>query len=93
MLSKPRAGRAPHVEFLPDPKTWFARIMARPAIRAAPFTPDIAIDASHLPGEIHGDPGDRLIISTSRSMRIPIVTRDSRIIDYGAAGHVDVVAC
>jgi PIN domain nuclease of toxin-antitoxin system len=93
MLSKPRSGRASGLEFLPDPKAWFARFMAGPGIKAAAFTSDAAIDASYLPGDIHGDPGDRLIISTSRSMQIPIVTRDSRIIAYAAAGHVQVIAC
>jgi PIN domain nuclease of toxin-antitoxin system len=93
MLSKPRGGREPHMQFLPDPKTWFARVMAGPAIREATLTFEIAIEASHLPGELHGDPGDRLIISTSRNMQIPILTRDSKIIDYAAAGHVDVIGC
>jgi PIN domain nuclease of toxin-antitoxin system len=93
MLGKARVGRAPLMQFLPDAKTWYSRVMASSAIKEAAFTPDIAIDASHLPGEIHGDPGDRLIISTSRHLRIPIVTRDSKILDYGAAGHVDVIAC
>jgi PIN domain nuclease of toxin-antitoxin system len=93
MLSRTRPGRGPAYAFLPDPKTWFSRVMAVPSIKPAPFTPDIAIDAFHLPGDIHGDPGDRLIVSTSRHLRIPIVTRDSKILEYGAAGHVDVIAC
>jgi PIN domain nuclease of toxin-antitoxin system len=93
MLGRPRASRMPSLEFMPDPKTWFARLMAGPGIKAAAFTSDIAVDASYLPGDIHGDPGDRLIISTARSMQIPIVTRDSRIIAYAAAGHVQVIAC
>lgn len=93
MLGRPRASRTPSLEFMPDPKTWFARLMAGPGIKTAAFTPDIAVDASYLPGEIHGDPGDRLIISTARSMQIPIVTRDSKIIAYAAAGHVQVIAC
>ena len=93
MLSRSRPGRGDGPKFLPDPKTWFARFMAGPAIREADFTPAIAIDASYLPGDIHGDPGDRLIIATSRHMQIPIVTRDSKIIAYAAAGHVDAIAC
>ena len=49
--ARPRSCAA---QFLPDPKAWFARVMAGPGIRPAPFTPDIAIDASHLPGDVHG---------------------------------------
>lgn len=93
MLSEPRSQCATAPIFLPDPKAWFARLMSGPGIKAAALTPDIAIDASYLPGDIHGDPGDRLLISTARHRQIPIVTRDSKIMAYAAAGHVDVIAC
>jgi PIN domain nuclease of toxin-antitoxin system len=93
MLARPRPGRGPSVQFAPDPKTWFARFAAGPGIRVADLTPSIAIDASWLPGVLHGDPGDRLIIATARHLRIPIVTRDSKIIAYAAAGHAEVIAC
>jgi PIN domain nuclease of toxin-antitoxin system len=93
MLSKPRPGGDPAVRFLPDPKTWFARFSAGPGIKEATFTPAIAIDASWLPGELHNDPGDRLIIATARALQCPIITRDSKIISYGETGHVEVIAC
>jgi PIN domain nuclease of toxin-antitoxin system len=32
--------------------------MAGPGIRPAQFTAEIAIDSSHLPDELHGDPTD-----------------------------------
>jgi PIN domain nuclease of toxin-antitoxin system len=93
LLSKPRAGRNLAVHFMPDPKTWFARVMAGPGLREAPLTPEIAIDASFLPGELHGDPADRLIVTSARHLGIPIVTRDLRIIAYGHDGHVQVIPC
>jgi PIN domain nuclease of toxin-antitoxin system len=93
LLAKPRSGRGASVQFKPDPKNWFARFAAGPGIRLADLTPNIAIDASWLPGDLHGDPGDRMIIATARHLRIPIVTRDSKIIAYAAAGHVEVIAC
>ena len=93
LLAKPRVRRDPALIFLPDPKTWFSLFLAGPGIKLAAFTPDIAIDASWLPGELHGDPGDRMIIATARHLRIPVVTRDRKMIAYGAAGHVEVVAC
>ena len=93
MLSKPRPGRAEVVRFLPDPVAWFARFMAGAGIKPAAFTPDIAIAASWLPGELHGDPADRLLIATARHLGLPIVTRDRKIIAYAAAGEVSVIAC
>jgi PIN domain nuclease of toxin-antitoxin system len=91
MLSRPRAGRA--IQFLPDPTTWFNRVMAAPAVRAAAFTGEIAIAASLLPEPLHGDPADRLLIATARHLRMPIVTRDAKIIAYGSSGHVSVISC
>jgi len=91
MLNRPRAGRT--IEFLPDPATWFARFMAGPAIKTAAFTADIAIAASQLPEPLHSDPADRLLIATARHMAMPIVTRDAKIINYAAAGHVLAIPC
>jgi PIN domain nuclease of toxin-antitoxin system len=79
--------------FMPDPKTWFARLMAGPGIRETALTPAIAIDSSFLPGAFHADPGDRLIVATARHLGVPVVTRDRLILAYGKAGGVGVVAC
>ena len=81
MLANPRSNR-PAVQFLPDPKTWFSKIMAAPGIREAAMTPKIAVDASYLPGDPHGDPADRLLIATARHLNVPLVTRDAKIIAY-----------
>ena len=91
LLSRP--GRPNTVHFLPDPKTWFARVLAAPAIKQAAFTPDIAIDSAHLPLPLHGDPADRLLIATARHLGMPIVTRDRQIAAYAAAGHIQVIGC
>jgi PIN domain nuclease of toxin-antitoxin system len=93
MLSKPRTGRAGIVRFTPDPKTWFARFMAGPGIREAPFHADIAIDSFWLPGEVSGDSADRLIIATARHLGLPVVTRDRKIIAYAEDGEVAVIPC
>lgn len=93
LLSRPRAGRGPALRFLPDPKTWFAKVMAAPGIREASLSPEMAIDASYLAGDLSGDPGDRLIVATARHLGVPVVTRDRRIIAYGGEGHLDVIAC
>ena len=64
-----------------------------PGNREASFTPEIAIDASFLPGELHGDPADRLIVASARHLGVPIVTLDRRIIAYGRDGHLQVIPC
>jgi PIN domain nuclease of toxin-antitoxin system len=91
LLSRPR--RKPMPDFHPDPKTWFARLLRFPGIKHAPITPEIAIDSSLLPGDLHSDPADRLIIATARHLGMPIVTSDRKIIAYANAGHVAVIPC
>jgi PIN domain nuclease of toxin-antitoxin system len=93
MLSRPRPDRGPVPQFLPDPKTWFARLMAMPGIREAPITAAIAIHASRLPGDFHADPMDRLIVATARDLGVPVVTSDRKIIAYAGAGFLNVIAC
>ena len=44
----------------------------------APVAAEITIEASHLPGELHADPADRLLIATARHLNLPIVTGDRR---------------
>ena len=79
--------------FAPDPKTWFARVMARPAIRRADLTDDIALESSMLPGDFHRDPADRLLVATARALNLAIGTSDRKILDYARAGHVRAIAC
>ena len=93
MLSRPKPGRPVALEFAPDPKTWFSNLMRGPGIRPAALTADIAIEASHLPGMIHNDTADRLLVATARNMRLAIATGDEKIIAYGGAGHLYVIAC
>lgn len=92
MLSNPRGNR-PALQFLPDPKTWFAKVMAGSVVREAALTQEIAVDASYLPGDMHGDPADRLLVATARHLGIPIVTRDAKIVAYAGQGFVRVLPC
>ena len=81
------------VTFRPTPGQWFEQLLAKPGIRLTPLTPRAAIAASLLPGQLHGDPADRLLIATARELGVPVVTRDERILSYAAQGHVQAIAC
>lgn len=52
-------------------------------IQWIPMTPDLAVKASHLPGDaqgqVHGDPADRIIAATSLSLGIPLITSDRKL--------------
>jgi PIN domain nuclease of toxin-antitoxin system len=81
------------VTFKPTPGQWFERLLVKPGIRLTPLTPGAAIAASCLPGQLHSDPADRLLIATARELDVPLVTRDQRILAYAAQGHVQAIAC
>ena len=91
LLSRPQ--RAKPLHFAPDPKTWFARFMAQSGVREAPYTADVAIESSYLPGAPPRDPADRLLIATARHLNVTLVTRDQEMIAYARAGYVRVIRC
>jgi PIN domain nuclease of toxin-antitoxin system len=79
--------------FRPTPVAWIERLLSRPGIRGVPLPHHVAVSAALLPGNLHGDPADRLLIATARELGVPLVTRDRRILDYAEQGHVDAIAC
>lgn len=82
-----------NITFQPSPLLWLQAFLLRPGVRIVPLSLTAAVDASALPGPIHADPADRMLIATARELGASIVTRDRRILDYGRLGHVDVIAC
>jgi PIN domain nuclease of toxin-antitoxin system len=46
---------------------------------------------SELGGDFPGDPADRLIYATARSLRVPLVTKDERVRRFARGGDVRVV--
>lgn len=71
---------------------WIRQALAAPGVSLASLTPQIAIASSRLPGTFHGDPADRILVATARAMNAQIATRDRRILEYAAAGHVAVLS-
>ena len=70
---------------------WTRDAVNRPGITVAPLTPEIAVASSFLPGRFHHDPADRIIVATARETGATLVTRDRRILRYGARGHLKVM--
>ena len=72
---------------------WVALALNRPEIKLVGLSrPATVIDSVNLPGEPHADPADRFLIATARARRAALVTHDEKIIEYGKAGHVKVMA-
>lgn len=76
----------------PDCSTWINQALSFPGLTFIPLTPDIAIQSSRLPGEIHGDPADRILAATCLQMNASLLTKDRQLLAYGANSHIDVIS-
>jgi PIN domain nuclease of toxin-antitoxin system len=52
------------------------------------ITANIAAESVTLPGDIHGDPADRIIIASCREISATLITRDQQILDWANLGHM-----
>ena len=77
-----------------SPKRFVEALLSQPGISEIPVDRDISLMAGSLPDDFHGDPADRLIVSTAIIHGLRVVTRDERIIDYaGRSGAFPVIVC
>ncbi len=61
---------------------WVNKALDWPGVTLIDFTPTIALESTRLPGDFHRDPMDQIIVATARVKNIPLVTSDSRILNY-----------
>jgi PIN domain nuclease of toxin-antitoxin system len=61
--------------------TWIRRSLQENNIRVAELTPEIAVESALLDG-FHKDPADQIIVATSRVLRVPLLTSNTRILAF-----------
>ncbi len=69
-------------------RTWVEQALSKPGIAVTPLTPEIMIESVHLPGEMHGDPADRMLVATSRVLGATLLTKDDQLIRYSRQRHL-----
>jgi PIN domain nuclease of toxin-antitoxin system len=74
-----------------DVGEWIQAAVSLPGIRLEPISPDISVASTRLPGNMHADPADRLIVATARHHGAQLMTEDGLLLDYGAEGHARVI--
>ena len=74
-----------------DIDSWIERALAAPGVSAVELSPDILIESARLPGEVHGDPADRIIMAAARRAGATVATRDRAMAGYAAEGHLAVL--
>ena len=75
------------------PENLFRDVAMADGVRVEALSPEVLIASSFLPGTLHKDPADRILIATARAHGLTIVTRDRTILDYAEQGHVQAMAC
>jgi PIN domain nuclease of toxin-antitoxin system len=61
---------------------WLDYAVNKSGIHVFALTPEVALESCSLPGDIHGDPADRIIVATARLASATLVTKDRRILKY-----------
>jgi PIN domain nuclease of toxin-antitoxin system len=68
---------------------WVGRALAGPHVREVPLSSEIALAAGLLDtASFVGDPADRIVYATARTLNAPLVTRDQRLRGFDVAGTV-----
>ena len=70
---------------------WVRQALAAPRLRLVQLTPEIAIESSRLPGDIHGDPADRILAATARLLGATLITQDQKLLKYGEQFFISVL--
>lgn len=71
---------------------WLEAALGLPGIHLEALSPSIAVASSRLPGQIHGDPADRILVATARHTDATLVTADRELLGYAAQGFVKCMA-
>ncbi len=70
------------LQFSTPVRMWLERALTTPGLSLVPLSPKVLIESCLLPGKVHGDPADQMILATARIENATLVTRDQNIIKY-----------
>jgi PIN domain nuclease of toxin-antitoxin system len=70
---------------------WVRAALRAPGTRLLDLSPEIAVESTRLPGSVHGDPADRILVASARVTGGRLATRDGALLAYARQGHLAVV--
>jgi PIN domain nuclease of toxin-antitoxin system len=70
-----------------DVMAWMRDALALPGVHLVPLEPEIAVESTRLPFEMHPDPADRILVSTVRHLGATLVTADRALLEFARQGH------
>ena len=65
-----------------DVAAWLAQAESLPFLNFVPIDNHIALKSVRLPGPLHQDPADRIIIATALTLGATLLTKDKKILAY-----------
>lgn len=74
-----------------DVLDWIDTVLAVPGLRLTPLEPEIAVESTRLPIEMHPDPADRILVATARQLGATLVTADQELLNLSKKGHFRVM--
>ena len=76
------------------PARWFSEAVAATGSKIIPIKLRIACEAAAVATDTgHKDPGDCYLIATARVRKIPIITRDTIMLELASTDYLRVIVC
>ena len=66
-----------------------AEATADDGLRLLDLSIRVLIASTRLPGNLHRDPSDRLLVATAREHGLTLITRDKALLKYASQGHLN----
>jgi PIN domain nuclease of toxin-antitoxin system len=73
-----------------DMTDWLKQWVELPGIMVAEFSFQVALLSNRLPGILHSDPADRILIASAYEEHAVLVTADEKILKYGKDHFISV---
>lgn len=70
------------LDFTLDASDWILKSEGLPYLNFVPVDNAIALKSVHLPGPLHRDPLDRIIIATAMTLGALLISKDYKILNY-----------
>jgi PIN domain nuclease of toxin-antitoxin system len=82
-----------HVDLATTVDEFIREATVEGGLQLIPISTRLVVESTRLPGDLHRDPLDRVLIATAREHDLTLVTLDKVILRYAKAGHVRARKC
>lgn len=71
-----------------DTQEWIDNALQMQKLKLMHLTPGILLKSTTLPQPFHNDPADQIIVATARQKQVPIISKDTRMLNYH---HAEII--